>query len=76
MPFTRVGAGNTRTAAYRCPVGTNDAVTHPFQIQEVEAYRPEKRFGDAVKGLYVYGAGVVAPDYLYWADIRVADPAS
>ena len=25
----------------------------------VEAYRPEKRFGDAMKGLFIYGAKVV-----------------
>ena len=29
------------------------------QIREVEPYRPEKRFGDAVKGLGVYGARMV-----------------
>ena len=29
------------------------------QIRQVEAYSPEKRFGDAVKGLFVYGARMV-----------------
>jgi hypothetical protein len=28
----------------------------------VEAYRPEKRFADAVKGLMLYGAKVVRTD--------------
>ena len=32
------------------------AVTMAEQISELEAYRPELRFGEAVKGLYVYGA--------------------
>jgi len=27
----------------------------------VQTYKPEKRFGDAVKGLHVYGAKVVRP---------------
>jgi hypothetical protein len=31
-------------------------------VNEVEAYRPEKRFEDAVKGLYLFGAKVLRPD--------------
>ncbi len=31
-------------------------------ILKVEAYRPEDRFEDAVKGLYVFGAKVLRPD--------------
>lgn len=34
------------------------------QIIEVEAYRPQLRFADAVKGLLVYGAKVVRPSLL------------
>jgi N4-gp56 family major capsid protein len=37
------------------------ATTFAQQINEVEAYRPERRFGDAVKGLQLYGAGVIEP---------------
>lgn len=36
-----------------------EAVTIATQIVENEAYRPELRFGDAVKGLMVYGSKVV-----------------
>lgn len=36
-----------------------EAITLARQIVENEAYRPEARFGDAVKGLMVYGAKVV-----------------
>jgi hypothetical protein len=32
------------------------------QIVKTEAYRPEKSFSDAVKGLHVYGAKIVRPD--------------
>jgi hypothetical protein len=31
-------------------------------ILKIEAYRPEKRFEDAVKGLYVFGGKVMRPD--------------
>ena len=31
------------------------------QIVKVEAYRMEKRFADAVKGLHVYGCKVIRP---------------
>ncbi|WP_448509291.1 phage major capsid protein [Immundisolibacter sp.] len=31
-------------------------------IAKIEAYRPEKRFEDAVKGLYVFGGKVIRPD--------------
>jgi hypothetical protein len=39
--------------------GHSMAVTFAEQINEVEAYRPERRFGDAVKGLHLYGAGTI-----------------
>ncbi len=34
------------------------------QIMRVEAYRPQLRFADAVKGLYLYGAKVTRPNAL------------
>lgn len=41
--------------------GTSDAVTHASQILKTEAYRPEAKFADAVKGLHVYGTKVIRP---------------
>ena len=38
--------------------GTTDAFTYADNVTEVVAYRPEKRFVDAIKGLYVYGVKV------------------
>ena len=35
--------------------------TFASQIVQTQAYRPERRFGDAVKGLSVYGAKVTKP---------------
>lgn len=46
----------------------NDTVTFASQIVENEAYRPEKRFGDAVKGLNVYGVKTVLPARLRFID--------
>ena len=49
-------SGTGDAQKYNCIVGVgNEAVTLAQQITEIEPYRPEKRFGDAVKGLYVYG---------------------
>ena len=42
-----------------------DACAYAMQIRSTEFYRPEKRFGDAVKGLTVYGAKRVQDARLY-----------
>ena len=44
--------------------GTNRSMTFAEQILNIEAYRPEDSFSDAVKGLYVYGHKVVDPNAL------------
>ena len=44
--------------------GTNKAMSFVDQINKVEAYRPEAKFQDAVKGLHVYGCRVVYPEAL------------
>lgn len=49
---------NVGKAKYKIIAGTNEAGSYAEQILETEAYRPEKRFSDAVKGLHVYGAKV------------------
>ena len=48
-----------------CMVRTKKAIAFASQIDEVEAYRPEGFFSDAVKGLNVYGAKIVRPKELY-----------
>lgn len=49
-------------------------IAHSFaqQILEVKAYQPEKRFGDALKGLHVYGSKVVKPEALAIAAVKTA----
>ena len=46
---------------YCCFVRTKRAIAFAEQLSEIEAYRPEKRFSDAVKGLHLYGAEVIYP---------------
>lgn len=45
----------------KCFLRTKRAIAFAEQLSEVEAYRPEKRFADAVKGLHLYGAEIVYP---------------
>lgn len=61
--LVKEGAG-TSGLYTRLIVGHGMATSFAEQISKVEAYRPERRFADAVKGLHVYGAKVVRPDQL------------
>lgn len=47
---------------YAVMAGVPAAISYAEQIVSVEAYRPEQRFADAVKGLHVYGAKLVRPN--------------
>jgi hypothetical protein len=49
---------------WRVYSGHPSAVTFADQINEVEALRPQTSFGDALKGLHVYGAKVTRPSAL------------
>ncbi|HYJ92167.1 MAG TPA: hypothetical protein VEV84_12715 [Pyrinomonadaceae bacterium] len=55
---------NTTGTKYKIIVGHAMATAYVEQILDVQTYKPEKRFGDAVKGLHVYGAKVVRPTAL------------
>jgi len=59
-------------SAWTIQLGHSMATTYADQILEVEAYSPEKRFGDAVKGLQVYDAKVIRPEAL--AKIVITKP--
>lgn len=52
--------------------GSNIATSYAEQISKVEAFRPEKRFADALKGLHLYGAKVVRDTALATADVTVS----
>lgn len=52
--------------------GSNIATSYAEQISKVEAFRPEKRFADALKGLHLYGAKVVRPEALVIASVKTS----
>lgn len=55
---------NTSGAKYKVMAGYSGAISYAEQIAEVEAYRPELRFGDAMKGLHLYGGKITRPSGL------------
>jgi hypothetical protein len=52
--------------------GSSIATSYVEQISKVEAFRPEKRFADALKGLHLYGAKVVRPQALVVSSVKVS----
>lgn len=52
--------------------GSVIATSYAEQIAKVEAYRPEKRFGDALKGLHLYGAKILRPSALVVSSIKTS----
>jgi hypothetical protein len=59
-----VSATSTTTWDHTKIIGgiRNQSLSFADVIAKIEAYRPEKRFSDAVKGLYVFGGKVMRPD--------------
>ena len=57
---------------HKCFARTRRAIAFAEQLSEIDAYRPEKRFADAVKGLHLYGAKLVFPAELVVLDLAVA----
>jgi len=55
---------NATGEKYKIIAGHRIATAYVEQIIDLQTYKPEKRFGDAVKGLHVYGAKVVRPTCL------------
>jgi len=53
---------NTASTKYKILFGIGDGLTFAQQITQVEGYRPQLRFADAIKGLNVFGAKVVYPE--------------
>ncbi len=58
---------------HKCLARTKRAIAFAEQLSEIDAYRPELRFADAVKGLHLYGAKVVYPKEMVLLDLGVAD---
>lgn len=66
-PNEKGGSGST--TVYDVIAGCDQSGTYADQILKTEAYRPEKSFKDAVKGLHVYGAKVVRSACVYNAKV-------
>ncbi len=56
---------------HKCFARTKRAIAFAEQLNEIEAYRPENRFADAVKGLHLFGAKVVRPSEFFVLDITL-----
>ncbi|MBE6707129.1 MAG: P22 coat protein - protein 5 domain protein [Ruminococcaceae bacterium] len=56
---------------YKCIMRTGRAIAFAEQLSEIDAYRPEKRFADAVKGLHIYGAEVVYPEEMVLINVSI-----
>lgn len=74
--FTVYMSNNTpyTSETWSIPAGVATATTYAEQIVSTEAYRLEKRFADAVKGLHVYGAKVTDGKQLAVLKAKVANP--
>ena len=59
------------TNFHKCFVRTKRAIAFAEQLSEIDAYRPEKRFADAVKGLHLYGAGIIYPSEIVLMNLGV-----
>ena len=69
---TASGSGAGKEHYTQVVATTPIAATFADQILKTEAYRPDNRFMDAVKGLHVYGAAVVHPDIVAVANVKFA----
>ena len=64
------------TKLHRCIMRTRRAIAFAEQLTKIEAYRPQNRFADGVKGLYLFGASVVYPDELVTIEFVLPDPSA
>ena len=64
--------GVVKDNCHKCLVRTKRAIAFAEQLSEIDAYRPELRFADAVKGLHLYGAKVVYPQEMVLMDFFIA----
>lgn len=64
---TATGAGGASDVVV---AGHGMAISFAEQIVKTEAYRPEKSFSDALKGLHVYGGKLIYPEALSIAYVQ------
>lgn len=68
-PHEDDGGSKGSQTVYDVIAGCDQSGTYAEQILNTEAYRPEKSFKDAVKGLHVYGAKVLRSACVYNAKV-------
>ena len=59
-------------SGFKVLAGTTEGITYAEQITKVESLKDIARFGDYVRGLYLYGAKVVQPKCLASATFTIA----
>jgi hypothetical protein len=59
-------------SGFKILAGTTEGITYAEQITKVESLKDVARFGDYVRGLYLYGAKVAQPTCLASATFTVA----
>lgn len=69
VPSETKGGSDGSTTVFSVVGSSPIQGTFAQQILKTEAYRPEKRFADAVKGLHVYGAKVLRPEVVAVATV-------
>ena len=63
---------NSGVCHHYCYVRSRRAIAFAEQLSEIEAYRPETRFADAVKGLHLYGTKTIYPQEFCVVDVSFA----
>jgi len=66
------GSGGSSTTKSKILAGINQSISVAMQINSVETLRLQSRFETGVRGLCVFGAKVVRPDYLACATASYA----
>lgn len=69
---TGLSAAVTVPARHSVVAGSSIATSYAEQISKVEAFRPEKRFADALKGLHLYGSKVVRSEALVAGAVKTS----
>lgn len=71
--YTGTQDPNEPESYHKCFMRTKRAIAYASQLSEIEAYRPEQRFADAVKGLHLYGAKIIYPGELVLLNLGIAE---
>lgn len=60
---------------FKCLARTKAGIAYASQLTETVGYRPERRFGDAVKSLQVWGAKIIRPKEVFLFDAQIGTEA-